>query len=47
MLTAKHRGKSAKVSAYDPVWNQIRAEAEDVTRREPELTAFIFANILN
>ena len=35
------------VSAYDPVWNQIRAEAEDVTHREPELTAFIFANILN
>ena len=47
MLTTKHRGKSAKVSAYDPVWDQIRAEAEDVTRREPELTAFIFANILN
>lgn len=47
MLTTKHRGKSGKVSAYDPVWDQIRAEAEDVTRREPELTAFIFANILN
>ena len=47
MLNAKRRGNTAKVSAYDPVWDQIRAEAEDVTHREPELTAFIFANILN
>jgi serine O-acetyltransferase len=36
-----------KIAAYDPVWNQVRVEAEDVTRREPELAAFIFANILN
>ncbi len=43
----KSRGKSTKVAAYDPVWEQVRAEAEEVTRREPELTAFIFANILN
>jgi serine O-acetyltransferase len=47
MLHPKRGGKFAKVSACDPVWDQIRAEAEDVTHREPELTAFIFANILN
>jgi serine O-acetyltransferase len=47
MLNTKRPGKTAKVRAYDPVWEQVRAEAEDVTRREPELTAFIFANILN
>ena len=47
MFNTKRRGKLADVSAYDPVWDQIRAEAEDVTHREPELTAFIFANILN
>jgi serine O-acetyltransferase len=47
MLNTKRRGNSAKVTAYDPVWAQVRAEAEDVVRREPELTAFIFANILN
>jgi serine O-acetyltransferase len=47
MLNTKRRGKSAEVSAYDPVWDQIRAEAEAVTHREPELTAFVFANILN
>ncbi len=47
MLNKKDRGKPAKVSAYDPVWEQIRAEAEAVTHHEPELTAFIFSNILN
>jgi serine O-acetyltransferase len=47
MLHTKRQGKSAKVRAYDPVWEQVRAEAEEVTRKEPELTAFIFANILN
>jgi serine O-acetyltransferase len=47
MLNTKRHGKPAKVAAYDPVWDQVRAEAEDVTRREPELTAFIYANILN
>ncbi len=47
MLNAKRRSNFGEVSAYDPVWEQIRAEAEDVTHREPELTAFIFSNILN
>jgi serine O-acetyltransferase len=47
MLNPKRQGKPAKVRPYDPVWDQVRAEAEDVTKREPELTAFIFANILN
>lgn len=47
MLNTKSRAKSAKVAAVDPIWEQVRAEAEDVTHREPELTAFIFANILN
>jgi len=47
MLNMKRQSKITKVASYDPVWDQIRAEAEDVTQREPELTAFIFANILN
>ncbi|MFZ1110772.1 MAG: serine O-acetyltransferase [Rhodomicrobium sp.] len=47
MLNTKRQDKSAKVMAYDPVWDQVRAEAEEATRREPELTAFIDENILN
>lgn len=47
MLNPKHRSTAGKVASYDPIWDQVRSEAEDVTRREPELSAFIFANILN
>jgi serine O-acetyltransferase len=31
----------------DPGWARIRHEAEEITRREPELSTFIFENILN
>ena len=31
----------------DPVWARIRSEAEEVTRREPELTTFMYENILH
>jgi len=35
------------LDTVDPVWTRIRAEAEDITRREPELATFIFENILH
>lgn len=47
MLNPKHRSKAGNVASYDPIWDQVRTEAEQVTKREPELSAFIFANILN
>jgi len=31
----------------DPVWSRIRDEAEEITRREPELATFIYENILH
>jgi serine O-acetyltransferase len=31
----------------DPVWAQIRSEAEEVARREPELATFIYSTILH
>jgi serine O-acetyltransferase len=31
----------------DPVWSRIRSEAEDIAHREPELSAFIYENILH
>jgi len=36
-----------KVQSYDPLWDQVRAEAEEIARREPALASFIFANVLN
>jgi serine O-acetyltransferase len=47
MLEAKRRGKAAKISAYDPVWEGLRHDAEEAARAEPELAALMFANILN
>jgi serine O-acetyltransferase len=31
----------------DPVWGRIRDEAEEVARREPELSSFIYSTILH
>jgi serine O-acetyltransferase len=35
------------IDKVDPVWARIRSEAEEVTRREPELTTFMYENILH
>ncbi|WP_026379704.1 serine O-acetyltransferase [Afifella pfennigii] len=34
-------------NALDPVWVQLRREAEDVVEREPALAGFIYSSILN
>jgi serine O-acetyltransferase len=47
MLEVKRRGKAAKVTAYDPVWEGLRHDAEEAARAEPELAALMFANVLN
>ena len=45
---AQYQMKAVKgLDKVDPVWTRIRQEAEDVTRREPELATFIFENILH
>ena len=31
----------------DPVWSRIRSEAEEAARREPELSTFIYENVLH
>lgn len=36
-----------RLQSYDPIWQQIRAEAEEITRREPALASFVLANVLN
>ena len=46
MLNAKGR-KAGKIATYDPVWDRIRQDAEDVARSEPALAALVIANILN
>ncbi len=39
-------GKSG-IASHDPVWEQLRAEAEAVIEREPVLGGFMHENILN
>jgi serine O-acetyltransferase len=38
---------TSKIQSYDPIWQQIRGEAEEITRREPGLASFVLANVLN
>ena len=43
---AQHQAR-LKLETFDPVWERIRYEAEDVTRAEPELATFIYSSILH
>jgi serine O-acetyltransferase len=45
---AHYQAKPAKgLDKVDPVWARVRADAEEITRREPELATFIYENILH
>src|SRR5688572_18267056 len=47
-MSAKVTGKAAaNLQAFDPVWTQLRAEAEDVVQREPALAGFVYTYVLN
>lgn len=46
MAQQRNRLTSA-LDKVDPVWARVRAEAEEVVRREPELATFIYATILH
>jgi len=47
-MTAKVTGKAAaNLQAFDPVWTQLRAEAEEVVQREPALAGFVYTYVLN
>jgi len=35
------------VQSYDPIWDTIRADAEEIVEREPALASFIYATVLN
>ena len=41
---AQQQLKSVRqLDKVDPVWSRIREEAEEVARREPELSSFIYS----
>lgn len=37
----------AGLNKVDPVWQRVRDEADELTRREPELSSFIYSTILH
>src|ERR1700721_1502963 len=39
--------QGSKRAAFDPIWDRVRSEAEDIVRREPELASFIYSTVLH
>lgn len=46
-MSPKSTNVAAKLQALDPIWTQLRAEAEEVVQREPALAGFAYAYVLN
>jgi serine O-acetyltransferase len=36
-----------QIKSYDPVWTQVRREAEEISAQEPALGGFIYASVLS
>jgi serine O-acetyltransferase len=36
-----------QIKSYDPIWSQVRREAEEISRSEPALGGFIYATVLS
>ncbi len=47
MARTSHRAQRSNVTAVDPIWAEVRREAEQVIRAEPALGGFIYATILS
>lgn len=46
MAISSHVAPSGNIEAYDPIWQSVRAEAEDVMSAERALGGFIYATVL-
>jgi len=47
MATSRKSAEKATVQVYDPIWSEVRKEAEQAMAAEPALGGFIFATILS
>jgi serine O-acetyltransferase len=47
MAARTRSAASSKVSAYDPIWSEIRKEAQAAMGAEPALGSFIYATVLS
>jgi serine O-acetyltransferase len=44
---AQQMRATGSIEKVDPVWAQIRGEAEEIARKEPELATFIYSTVLH
>jgi serine O-acetyltransferase len=47
MAPKSHAAQRASVASLDPIWSELRQEAEEAARNEPALGGFIYATILS
>jgi len=47
MARTSQRAQRSSVAAVDPIWEEVRREAEEVARSEPALAGFVYATILS
>jgi serine O-acetyltransferase len=47
MSVQTRRVPAEGVAGVDPIWKQIRSEAESIAAAEPELASFVYGNVLN
>jgi len=47
MQPKAQQNQTSKTLALDPIWNQVRSEAEHVVEQEPAMASFLMENILN
>jgi serine O-acetyltransferase len=47
MAVSKTTAARDKIQSYDPMWSQIRREAEEAMASEPALGTFIYATVIN
>lgn len=47
MARISQRAQRSSVAAVDPIWDEVRREADDVVRSEPALAGFVYATILS
>jgi serine O-acetyltransferase len=46
-MAHKSLAAEPQIKSYDPVWSQIRREAEEISAAEPALGGFIYATVLD
>lgn len=47
MSATTKRPLTDRIGSVDPIWNQLKQEAEEIVRSEPAMASFVFGTVLN